>query len=163
HRAGRFCARNGEAAGTAGPGRWSRAGPATRGRARAWLRSLYEGDVQRSEFLDVGVRAVHGARLEPRASARAHSERLVRVVGKLSPAHRSLQAPGDRLPAFHGFSPSSQLEALTLNRKRVLLMADNISLTNAQLRRLLSRFAAELDAKGGKMSESEIEQVATRL
>jgi len=42
-------------------------------------------------------------------------------------------------------------------------MSETISLTNNQFRRLLARFAAELEAKGGKMSDADIEQVATRL
>jgi hypothetical protein len=40
---------------------------------------------------------------------------------------------------------------------------DTIKLTQRQLRRLLTRFAREVDAKGGKVSDSELEQLATRL
>ena len=42
-------------------------------------------------------------------------------------------------------------------------MADDIVMTRRQLRRLLSRFQHELDARGGKISEGDLEQVATRL
>jgi hypothetical protein len=42
-------------------------------------------------------------------------------------------------------------------------MSETISMTNNQFRRLLARFAAELEAKGGKMSDADIEQVAAKL
>ena len=42
-------------------------------------------------------------------------------------------------------------------------MADDIVMTRRQLQRLLSRFQTELDTRGGKMSDADLEQVATRL
>jgi hypothetical protein len=42
-------------------------------------------------------------------------------------------------------------------------MPDTITLTRSQLRRLLERFAAELDARGGQIPESELDDVASRL
>jgi hypothetical protein len=40
---------------------------------------------------------------------------------------------------------------------------DSITLTQRQLQRLLKRFAQELDAKGGKVSDGDLEHVAARL
>lgn len=42
-------------------------------------------------------------------------------------------------------------------------MADDIVMTPRQLRRLLSRFQQELDTRGGKISDDDLEQVASRL
>jgi hypothetical protein len=42
-------------------------------------------------------------------------------------------------------------------------MSDDIVMTRRQLRRLLSRFQHELDTRGGKMSDDDLEQVASRL
>jgi hypothetical protein len=42
-------------------------------------------------------------------------------------------------------------------------MSDNIVMTKRQLRRLLSQFQQELDTRGGKISEDDLEQVATKL
>jgi hypothetical protein len=42
-------------------------------------------------------------------------------------------------------------------------MSDNIVMTRKQLRRLLSRFQTELDTRGGKISDADLEQVATQL
>jgi hypothetical protein len=42
-------------------------------------------------------------------------------------------------------------------------MSDDIVMTRRQLRRLLSRFQSELDTRGGKISDADLEQVATRL
>jgi hypothetical protein len=42
-------------------------------------------------------------------------------------------------------------------------MSDDIVMTRRQLRRLLSRFQHELDSRGGKMSDDDLEQVASRL
>ena len=38
-------------------------------------------------------------------------------------------------------------------------MSDDIVMTRRQLRRLLSRFQHELDTRGGKMSDDDLEQV----
>jgi hypothetical protein len=42
-------------------------------------------------------------------------------------------------------------------------MSDNIVLTPRQLRRILTKFAQELDTRGGKISDADLEKVATRL
>jgi hypothetical protein len=42
-------------------------------------------------------------------------------------------------------------------------MSNEIVMTRRQLRRLLSRFQQELDTRGGKISDADLEQVATRL
>jgi hypothetical protein len=42
-------------------------------------------------------------------------------------------------------------------------MSDDVVMTRRQLRRLLSRFQSELDSRGGKISDADLEQVATRL
>ena len=42
-------------------------------------------------------------------------------------------------------------------------MSDDIVMTRPQLRRLLSRFQTELDSRGGKISDADLEQVAARL
>ncbi len=40
---------------------------------------------------------------------------------------------------------------------------ETITMTRGQLQRLLGRFAAEVEARGGQMKQSEIESVADRL
>ncbi len=40
---------------------------------------------------------------------------------------------------------------------------ETITMTRGQLQRLLGRFAAEVEARGGQMQEAEIESVADRL
>jgi hypothetical protein len=42
-------------------------------------------------------------------------------------------------------------------------MSDDIVMTRRQLRNLLSRFQHELDTRGGKISDADLEQVASRL
>jgi hypothetical protein len=42
-------------------------------------------------------------------------------------------------------------------------MSDDIVMTPRQLRRLLARFQQELDSRGGKMTDADLEQVANRL
>ena len=42
-------------------------------------------------------------------------------------------------------------------------MSNEIVMTPRQLRRLLTRFQQELDTRGGKISEADLEQVASRL
>ena len=42
-------------------------------------------------------------------------------------------------------------------------MPDTITLTVAQLRRLLARFASELDARGGQIPDSDLDKIASRL
>lgn len=42
-------------------------------------------------------------------------------------------------------------------------MGDDIVMSRRQLQKLLSRFQTELDTRGGKISDTDLEQVATRL
>jgi len=42
-------------------------------------------------------------------------------------------------------------------------MSDDIVMTKRQLRGLLSRFQTELDSRGGKISDADLDHVATRL
>jgi len=42
-------------------------------------------------------------------------------------------------------------------------MSSEIVMTPRQLRRLLTRFQQELDTRGGKISDADLEQVASRL
>lgn len=42
-------------------------------------------------------------------------------------------------------------------------MGNDIVMTRSQLQRLLSRFQTELDHRGGKISDTDLEQVASRL
>ena len=42
-------------------------------------------------------------------------------------------------------------------------MSDEIVMTRRQLRRLLSQFQQELDTRGGKISDDDLEEVASRL
>jgi hypothetical protein len=42
-------------------------------------------------------------------------------------------------------------------------MADTIALTPRQLQKLLKRFAKELENRGGKVADADIDDLATRL
>ncbi len=42
-------------------------------------------------------------------------------------------------------------------------MADDIVMTRRQLRSLLTRFQSELDSRGGKISDADLDRVATKL